>query len=113
MCKASDTEADADGPLLGGAKRAPMEMLPVGASKTAAAVDTASEAGIRHGMLFLCFLCTLLCYADRTNLSVALVAMRLEFGWSGATSGSLLSAFFIGCGLRRWGGSMTRPGPMR
>ena len=52
--------------------------------------------GVRHGMLLLFTSCGTLCYADRTNLSVALVAMRREFGWDGSTSGSLLSAFFIG-----------------
>ena len=52
--------------------------------------------GFRHVMLALCFLCSCLCYADRTNLSIALVAMRRELGWDSQTAGSLLSAFFWG-----------------
>jgi MFS transporter, ACS family, solute carrier family 17 (sodium-dependent inorganic phosphate cotransporter), other len=35
-------------------------------------------------------------YTDRVNISVAAVAMRLEFGWTQTTKGLVLSSFFIG-----------------
>ena len=55
-----------------------------------------STLGCRHVIVGMCFLLNCISYADRTNLSVALVAMTREFGWSSATSGSLLAAFFLG-----------------
>ena len=54
------------------------------------------RCGLRHAVLGLCALCAALCYADRTNLSVALIAMRREHGWPASVAGSLLSAFFWG-----------------
>ncbi|EOD05239.1 hypothetical protein EMIHUDRAFT_448586 [Emiliania huxleyi CCMP1516] len=35
-------------------------------------------------------------YADRTNLSVAVIAMSREFGWGEASTGTLLASFFCG-----------------
>ena len=52
--------------------------------------------GLRHVVLALCMVCAALCYADRTNLSVALIAMRRQHDWPASTAGALLSAFFWG-----------------
>ena len=52
--------------------------------------------GVRHAVILLSFFMNVICYADRTNLSVALVPMAHEFGWDDAQSGSLLAAFFMG-----------------
>ena len=38
----------------------------------------------------------LVCYADRTNISLAIVEMEEEFGWSDSVNGVVLSAFFVG-----------------
>lgn len=35
-------------------------------------------------------------YADRTNISVAILPMAEDFGWNESTKGSVLSVFFIG-----------------
>eukprot|EP01052_Picozoa_sp_SAG31_P028047 SAG31_NODE_2673_length_5268_cov_2.551944_8_plen_150_part_00 len=37
-----------------------------------------------------------LCYADRTNISLAIVPMSTVFGYSEATQGLILSSFFAG-----------------
>lgn len=63
---------------------------------SSAATQQSSTLGCRHVIVALCFLLNCISYADRTNLSVALVAMSREFGWSSTTSGSLLAAFFLG-----------------
>ena len=39
----------------------------------------------------------LVCYCDRTNISLAIVEMETEFGWSESTDGLVLSSFFVGC----------------
>ena len=35
--------------------------------------------------------------ADRTNMSVAIVSMREQFGWDAAVEGQVLGSFFYGC----------------
>ena len=37
----------------------------------------------------------LVCYADRTNISLAIVEMEEEFGWSESVDGVVLSSFFF------------------
>ena len=44
----------------------------------------------------MCFLAVFVCYIDRVNISVAVIAMRDEFDWSETTKGFVLSSFFIG-----------------
>lgn len=44
----------------------------------------------------LCTLAILICYADRSNISVAIVPMSEEFTWSDSYKGTVLSVFFIG-----------------
>ncbi len=50
----------------------------------------------RHILLTLCFLAAFICYIDRVNISVAVIAMQEQFGWSETTKGLILSSFFIG-----------------
>ena len=50
----------------------------------------------RHILVALCFLATFICYIDRVNISVAIIPMAEDYGWSGTTKGLVLSSFFIG-----------------
>jgi ACS family sodium-dependent inorganic phosphate cotransporter len=45
--------------------------------------------------LFL-FVSNLICYADRTNMSVCIIPMALDFNWDEMTQASVLSSFFWG-----------------
>ena len=47
-------------------------------------------------ILALSTIAILICYADRTNISVAIVPMSKELGWSETYKGTVLSVFFIG-----------------
>ena len=42
----------------------------------------------------------LVCYADRTNIALAILPMAEEQGYDESTTGFILSSFFIGCGCR-------------
>ena len=44
----------------------------------------------------LCTLAILICYADRSNISVAVVSMSSDLHWSESYKGTILSVFFIG-----------------
>ena len=44
----------------------------------------------------LLFLSEVICYADRVAISVAVVMMKKELGYSESVVGSILSAFFFG-----------------
>ena len=50
----------------------------------------------RYTVIALCFAATFLCYIDRVNISVAIIAMATEYGWDKTLQGSVMSAFFIG-----------------
>jgi ACS family sodium-dependent inorganic phosphate cotransporter len=50
----------------------------------------------RYTVVGLCFLAAFVCYIDRVNISVAVLAMQDEFGWTETTKGLVLSAFFVG-----------------
>ena len=50
----------------------------------------------RFSVIGLCFLSTFICYLDRVNMSVAIIPMAEEFGWSQTTRGVVLSSFFYG-----------------
>lgn len=43
-------------------------------------------------------------YADRSNLSTALIPMRAEYNWDATTSGAVLSAFYLGYALTQIAG---------
>ncbi|GAB0495808.1 hypothetical protein MMPV_007114 [Pyropia vietnamensis] len=66
----------------------------------------------RHAMVALVGSCSVLNYADRVNLSVAVIPMAAAFRWDAAAQGVVLSAFFWGyapaqlmgaAACRRWG----------
>jgi ACS family sodium-dependent inorganic phosphate cotransporter len=44
----------------------------------------------------LCFAAAFISYIDRTNISVAAIAMKEQFGWTETVKGFVLSSFFIG-----------------
>ena len=50
----------------------------------------------RYTLVLLCVLSVFICYMDRVNISVAIMPMAEEFGWSAQTNGLVLSSFFIG-----------------
>lgn len=50
----------------------------------------------RHTVVLLCFFSTFICYIDRVNISVAIIPMAEQFGWSDTQRGLVLSSFFIG-----------------
>ena len=50
----------------------------------------------RHQVVVLSFLAVFVCYIDRVNISVAIIPMAEELGWSLQTQGTILSSFFIG-----------------
>lgn len=47
-------------------------------------------------IITLCTLAILICYADRSNISVAIVSMSSELHWNDSYKGTILSVFFIG-----------------
>jgi ACS family sodium-dependent inorganic phosphate cotransporter len=50
----------------------------------------------RHTVVLLCFFATFICYIDRVNISVAIIPMAGQFGWSDTQRGLVLSSFFVG-----------------
>ena len=61
-----------------------------------AAADTTGGWQRRYTIVGLCVLAVFVCYIDRVNISVAVIAMQEEFGWDEKTKGMVLSSFFIG-----------------
>lgn len=47
----------------------------------------------------LCAISVVICYADRSNISTAILPMATEFGWDKAFQGIVLSSFFLGYAL--------------
>ena len=50
----------------------------------------------RVHLAVLGFLMELVCYADRTNISLAIVEMENDLGWDNSIDGQVLAAFFVG-----------------
>ena len=50
----------------------------------------------RYALVGLGFAATFICYIDRVNISVAIIPMSAELGWSATTQGTVLSSFFVG-----------------
>ena len=50
----------------------------------------------RYNVVLLASLAIFVCYIDRVNISVAIIPMAEDLGWSMQTQGTVLSAFFIG-----------------
>jgi ACS family sodium-dependent inorganic phosphate cotransporter len=63
---------------------------------TVAATGVVAHRPQRTVLIALCFAAVFICYVDRVNISLAIVAMTREFGWSKTTSGFVMSSFFIG-----------------
>jgi ACS family sodium-dependent inorganic phosphate cotransporter len=50
----------------------------------------------RYTLVGLAFAATFICYIDRVNISVAIIPMAQDLGWSAKTQGTALSSFFVG-----------------
>jgi len=50
----------------------------------------------RFKVVFLSFLAVSICYMDRVNISVAIIPMQEQFGWSEFQVGIILSSFYFG-----------------
>ena len=50
----------------------------------------------RFKVIFLSFLAVSICYIDRVNISVAIIPMQDQFGWSEFQVGIILSSFYFG-----------------
>ena len=50
----------------------------------------------RTVVVLLAFLSVFVCYIDRVNISVAIIPMAEDLGWSPRTQGTVLSSFFVG-----------------
>jgi MFS family permease len=50
----------------------------------------------RYALVGLGFAATFICYIDRVNISVAIIPMSADLGWSATTQGTVLSSFFVG-----------------
>ena len=50
----------------------------------------------RYNVVGLSFFAVFVCYIDRVNISVAIIPMAADLGWSMQTQGLVLSSFFIG-----------------
>ncbi|MGH0032789.1 MAG: ACS family MFS transporter [Myxococcota bacterium] len=50
----------------------------------------------RRIVVLLAFLSVFVCYMDRVNISVAIIPMAEDLGWSPQTQGTVLSSFFAG-----------------
>lgn len=58
----------------------------------------------RHLIVGLFFLSTVICYVDRVNVSIAIIPMAHDLGYSAAAQGMILSAFFWGYIVSQLGG---------
>lgn len=56
----------------------------------------------RHTQVALVALCSAINYADRVNISIAVVDMKQAFKWDMATQAFVLSSFFWGCESSLW-----------
>ena len=50
----------------------------------------------RFRVVFLSFLAVFICYIDRVNISVAIIPMQKQFGWSEFQTGFIFSSFYFG-----------------
>jgi len=50
----------------------------------------------RYKLVALSVLAAFICYIDRVNISVAVIAMQEQYAWSETQKGYVLSAFFVG-----------------
>jgi ACS family sodium-dependent inorganic phosphate cotransporter len=59
---------------------------------------TSASTGLprRTVVVLFAFLSVFVCYIDRVNISVAIIPMAEDLGWSPRTQGTVLSSFFVG-----------------
>lgn len=50
----------------------------------------------RYTVVLLSFFAVFVCYIDRVNISVAIIPMAADMGWSPEAQGRVLSSFFVG-----------------
>ncbi len=50
----------------------------------------------RFKVIFLSFVAVFICYIDRVNISVAIIPMQEQFGWSELQVGIVLGTFYVG-----------------
>eukprot|EP00729_Bicosta_minor_P013700 gene13700-24792_t len=50
----------------------------------------------RGAVVLSLMLCNVICYLDRTNISVAVVPMAEQYGWDSVQQGNVLGSFFWG-----------------
>ena len=50
----------------------------------------------RFKVVFLSFLAVFICYIDRVNISVAIIPMQEQFGWSELQVGIMLGSCYFG-----------------
>ena len=50
----------------------------------------------RFKVIFLSFIAVFICYIDRVNISVAIIPMQEQFGWSELEVGIVLGTFYVG-----------------
>eukprot|EP00276_Gloeochaete_wittrockiana_P004680 CAMPEP_0184660670 /NCGR_PEP_ID=MMETSP0308-20130426/34685_1 /TAXON_ID=38269 /ORGANISM="Gloeochaete witrockiana, Strain SAG 46.84" /LENGTH=517 /DNA_ID=CAMNT_0027101399 /DNA_START=246 /DNA_END=1799 /DNA_ORIENTATION=- len=58
--------------------------------------SVSSDPGGKYTFIVLSILSIMICYADRSNFSVAIIPMGQEYGWDKGTQGLALGAFFYG-----------------
>jgi len=95
---APDDEAPAVSTLPGARARGTLgEPEPEGTALADMAPEVrAGVEGSQRNLVLLCALVALICAVDRAAMSVAILPMTEEFGWSDATKGAISSAFFLG-----------------
>lgn len=59
---------------------------------------------VRATVVAMCFAAVFVCYIDRVNISIAIIPMARDLGWSPATQGLVLSSFYVGYLLMQIGG---------
>eukprot|EP00045_Choanoeca_perplexa_P006245 m.53159 g.53159 ORF g.53159 m.53159 type:complete len:454 (+) comp13537_c0_seq1:81-1442(+) len=58
--------------------------------------DTSQVRGVPRYVVYLCAVIMFINYCDRVNISVAILEMKEELGWTKIHEGHVLGAFFIG-----------------
>ncbi|KAL3137830.1 hypothetical protein ABBQ38_005085 [Trebouxia sp. C0009 RCD-2024] len=70
----------------------------------AEAIEEGDSKGVEQAMpswrwklvVFLCCLVAMICYVDRAAMSIAIIPMSLQYGWSNSVKGAINSVFFVG-----------------
>ncbi len=50
----------------------------------------------RYSLVLLCFCAVFVCYIDRVSISIAIIPMAEEYGWTEGLQGVVLSSFYLG-----------------